>query len=146
MFLCLSNSHKKTPNFREWRMTEVDVVACLIHLRRHAEPCSSYVISTPQHQVGSVDEYRQPPCCHLILKGLIKCISHGEQKFFFKFEILNVFISSFSFICIHMLWGLRALDICLLFQCGDRLQTSESDVRRRQILTSKVDLCAVRVK
>ena len=27
----------------------------------------------------------------------------------------------------------------LLFQCGDRLQTSDSDVHRRQNLTSKVD-------
>ena len=35
--------------------------------------------------------------------------------------------------------GLRSLEICLFLQCGDRLKTSESDVDRRQILTSKVD-------
>ena len=42
--------------------------------------------------------------------------------------------------------GLRPLEICLLLQCGDRLRSSESDVYRRQILTTKVDPRAVRVK
>ena len=32
------------------------------------------------------------------------------------------------------------------FQCGDRVQTSESDVCRRQILTSKVDPSTERIK
>ena len=41
--------------------------------------------------------------------------------------------------------GLRPLEIFLLLQHGDRLQTSESDVYRRQILTTKVDPRAVRV-
>ena len=35
--------------------------------------------------------------------------------------------------------GLGPLEIFKLFQCVDRLFTSESDVNRRQILTSKVD-------
>ena len=34
----------------------------------------------------------------------------------------------------------------LLFQCGDRLYTSESDVNRRQILTYKIGPRAERVK
>ena len=34
----------------------------------------------------------------------------------------------------------------LLIQCADRLQSSESDVYRRQILTTKVDPRAVRAK
>ena len=42
--------------------------------------------------------------------------------------------------------GLRPLEIFLLLQCGDRLQSSESDVYRRQILTTKVDPRTVRVK
>ena len=33
--------------------------------------------------------------------------------------------------------GLRPLEIFQLFQCGDRIWKSESDVCRRQILTSK---------
>ena len=41
--------------------------------------------------------------------------------------------------------GLRPLEIYFLLQCGDRLYTSESDVYRRQILTTKVDPRAVRV-
>ena len=42
--------------------------------------------------------------------------------------------------------GLRPLVIFLFLQCGDQLQSSESDVYRRQILTTKVDPRAVRVK
>ena len=38
--------------------------------------------------------------------------------------------------------GLRPLEIFLLMQRGDRLEMSESDVYRRQILTTKVDLRA----
>ena len=40
---------------------------------------------------------------------------------------------------------LRTSEIFLLLQCGDRLESSESDVCRRQILTSKVDPRTVRV-
>ena len=42
--------------------------------------------------------------------------------------------------------GLRPLEIFLLLQCEDRLLSSESDVYRRQILTTKVYPRAVRVK
>ena len=42
--------------------------------------------------------------------------------------------------------GLRPLQIFLLLQCGDRLETSESDVYRRQIVTTKVDPRALRTK
>ena len=42
--------------------------------------------------------------------------------------------------------GLRSLEIFLLLQCEDRLYTSESDVYRRLILTTKVDRGTVRVK
>ena len=41
--------------------------------------------------------------------------------------------------------GLRSLEIFLLLQCEDRLYRSESDVYRRQILTTKVYPRAVRV-
>ena len=41
--------------------------------------------------------------------------------------------------------GVRPLEIFLLLQCGDKLQSSESDVYRRQILTTKVYPRAVRV-
>ena len=42
--------------------------------------------------------------------------------------------------------GLRPLEIFLLLQRGDRLWSSESDVYRRQILTTKVGPRAARVK
>ena len=42
--------------------------------------------------------------------------------------------------------GLWPLKIFLLLQCGDRLYTSDSDVCRRQILTTKVDPRAVGAK
>ena len=42
--------------------------------------------------------------------------------------------------------GLRPLEIFLFLQRGDRAQSSESDVYRRQILTTKVGARAVRVK
>ena len=41
--------------------------------------------------------------------------------------------------------GLRSLEIFYFLQCEDRLQSSESDVYRRQILTSVVDPHAVKV-
>ena len=42
--------------------------------------------------------------------------------------------------------GLRPLEIFLFLQCEDRLQSSESDVYRRQNLTSEVYPRTVRVK
>ena len=42
--------------------------------------------------------------------------------------------------------GLRPLEIFLLSQCGDRINWSESDVYRRQILTTKVYSRAVMTK
>ena len=42
--------------------------------------------------------------------------------------------ASFEYLC----YGSTAISNILLFQCGDRLYTSESDVCRRQILTSNV--------
>ena len=42
--------------------------------------------------------------------------------------------------------GLGPLEISLLLQHRDRLQSSESDVFRRQILTTKVNPRAVMVK
>ena len=42
--------------------------------------------------------------------------------------------------------GLRLLEIFLILQWGDRHLSSESDVYRRQILTTKVDPRAVKVK
>ena len=42
--------------------------------------------------------------------------------------------------------GLWPLEIFLLLQCGNRLSTAESDVYRRQILTSKVNHRTVIIK
>ena len=54
----------------------------------------------------------------------------GGQNIFFQFEIIiNVLVSSFRFIWIHMLWVYD--HYIYFFQCGDRLYTSESDVCRR---------------
>ena len=41
--------------------------------------------------------------------------------------------ASFEYLC----YGSTAIINIILFQCGDRLWTSESDVYRRQNLTSK---------
>ena len=41
--------------------------------------------------------------------------------------------------------GRRSLQLFILLQCGDRLWSSESDVYRRQILTTKVDPRALRI-
>ena len=49
---------------------------------------------------------------------------------------------SFEYLC----YGSTAIGIFLLLQCGDQLQLSESDVYRRQILTTKVNSRTVRVK
>ena len=45
-----------------------------------------------------------------------------------------------------MLWVYMAIITIYLFQSGDRLYASESDVYRRQILTYKDDSRAERVK
>ena len=64
-----------------------------------------------------------------------------ETKGFFQVEIIiNVSVSSFRFI-----WNFW-IPLELFLQCRDRLWTSESDVYRRQILTTKVYPRAVRVK
>ena len=49
---------------------------------------------------------------------------------------------SFGYLC----YGSTAIRRISLFQCGDRLQTSEPDLNRRQILTYKVDHPAGNVK
>ena len=66
------------------------------------------------------------------------------ERVFFQFEItINVLVSSFRFIWIPMSWVYAHF---FFFQCGDSLQASESDVWRRQILTSKDGPCAERFK
>ena len=50
--------------------------------------------------------------------------------------------ASFEYVCYE---SIRPLEIILILQSGDRFQTSESDVYRRQIMTSEVDPRAVRV-
>ena len=67
-------------------------------------------------------------CMHLFLKS--KCI--------FKYKYMHINARGYG----TDLMGLRPLEIFFLLQCGDRL----SDIYRRQILTTKVDPCAVRVK
>ena len=69
-------------------------------------------------------------------------------KGFFQFEIiLNVLVRPYLF-PLHLntyVMGLRPVEIFKFLQCGDRLYTSESDVRR-QILTYKDDPRTVGVK
>ena len=52
---------------------------------------------------------------------------------------------SVSFENLVYVMGLRPLEIFLLLQCGDRLYSSESDVYRRQILSTKYDPRTIRV-
>ena len=46
----------------------------------------------------------------------------------------------------YLSYGFADIIYFLLFHCGDRLYTSESDVYRRQILTYKDGPCADMVK
>ena len=50
-----------------------------------------------------------------------------------------------SDLCAYLFYGSTAIEIFLLLQRGDRLESSESDVYGRQILTTEVDPRAVRV-
>ena len=55
------------------------------------------------------------------------CINHRDQKFF-QFEIIiNVFVSSFEYLC----YGSAAFINTQFFQYGDRLKTSDYDVLSR---------------
>ena len=64
-----------------------------------------------------------------------------RPKVFFQFEIIVNVLVSFPLHLKTDVVGLRSLWLFLLFQCGDRLCTSESDVYRRQILTSQSPHC-----
>ena len=56
-----------------------------------------------------------------------------ETKGCFQFALSD----SLGYLC-YQVMCLWPLEISLLLQCGDRFQTSESDVYRRQNLTFKV--------
>ena len=74
------------------------------------------------------------------------CMNHGDQRFF---SILNHHKCLRLIFPLHLntyVMGLQQLEIFSLLQCGERLKMSESDVYRRQILTTKVDPRAVRVQ
>ena len=64
-----------------------------------------------------------------------------RPKVIFQFEII---VNVFSLYMNTYVMGLRPFKY-LLFQCGNRLQTPESGVYRRQILTSKINACTERV-
>ena len=69
-----------------------------------------------------------------------------ETYVFFQFGIvINVLDFSASFEYLYFM-GLRPFNSFLFSQCGDRLYKSESDVYRRQILTSKDGPRAEKVK
>ena len=73
------------------------------------------------------------------------CINdHGDQGFL-QFEIIiNIFVSSFPFE--YLCRGSTAIINNFTLKCGDRLQTSEFDVYRRQILMPEVDPRTVNIK
>ena len=60
--------------------------------------------------------------------------------------IMTVLVSFFPIHLNTYVMSLLPVEIFLILECGDRLKTSESDVYRRQILTTKVDPRAVKVK
>ena len=76
------------------------------------------------------------------LKGLKRCnifVQTWQLKGFFQFEITKKCLSLLFLIYLNTyVMGLRPLEIFSLLQGGDRLWSSESDVYRRQILTTKV--------
>ena len=80
-----------------------------------------------------------------------KTLCVGRPKGFFQFKItINILVSSFRFIWIPMLWVyghylIMIKNICTLTVRGSNLE-SESDVYRRQILTTKVAPRAVKFK
>ena len=87
-------------------------------------------------------------CWLLILTAMKYFGANHEDQSFFQFESnINVLVSSFRLSLIHMLWVYGYyIYVYSYSHCGDRLCTSESDVYRSQILTSKVDSRTVRVK
>ena len=87
-------------------------------------------------------------CLWLTSEALTIFVSTMDTKGFFQFEIIvNVSVSSFRFIWIPILWVYDHYNI-YIYSCSAGIDFSrqESDVHRRQILTSKVDPRAVRVK
>ena len=58
---------------------------------------------------------------------------------------MNVFLALSDHLNTYVM-GLWTLEIALLLQCMDLFKSSESDVYRRQILTTKVDARAVRLQ
>ena len=78
------------------------------------------------------------------------CINHGNQMFFFQFEvIITVLVSSFRFIWIprYLSYGSTSItNIFIMLQCGgSTLGVRIWRLYRRPILTRKVDPRAVRV-
>ena len=68
------------------------------------------------------------------IKGLKRWHIGVQTNFNFK-------LSSISWLVLHFItyiMGLRPYMHIFFFQCGDRLETSESNIYRRQIVTSKV--------
>ena len=103
--------------------------------------CGTYIYISLYYYVGRwfIDTFVFSGCNnHLTLKALKYSIQTTWRPKCFSIWNQHKCLSSFRFISIPMLWS-SVIIIILLFQCEDRLQTSESDVYRRQILTSKVD-------
>ena len=70
-----------------------------------------------------------------------------ETKAFYSFRNHHKCFSQLFLIHLNTyVMGLQPLEIFSLLQFRDRLKSSESDVYRRQILTTEVDPRAVRVK
>ena len=102
----------------------------------------------PSHSAGK----ETPVCSEQGYNNYLSAVHTYLSKskgFYFNLISSLMSYSALSDSC-EYLWyrstRLRPLEICLLLQCGERLKTSESDVYRRQILTTKVAPRAVRVK
>ena len=68
-----------------------------------------------------------------------------RPKSYFHFEIIiNVLVSFFPLISLHMLCGYNHYKY-FAFSARDRLHTSESNIHKRHILTYKDGLCTERV-
>ena len=82
----------------------------------------------------------------LTLRVLKYFLYKQREQLFSLFEIIrNALVLALFDSFEYLIYGATVIINIVLFQCGDRLCTSESDVYRRQILTYKVGPRAERV-
>ena len=115
---------------------------CLVPQNKTLPPNTHYCY------INQFSRFQRALLCWLTLKSLnIFYLKHGDQraKGFIQFEInKNVFLSSFRFIWIPMLWVYNHCKYFYSYSAGIDFRR-QNLTSKRQNLTSKVYPCAVRV-